>query len=161
MGCEDEATFVLIPTVARGWARKGSKPVAIIDKIPKAINVFGFRTAKTFTFNFSKKKNQHSFTYSLKKAIQRYRHLLLFADYAPGHHGKIVNAFLNSHRKTFKLEHFPHYTPELNPCEQCWKPARKKLTTKTLHTIPAMQYHLRQTFNNTKNLPKMFEYLGD
>ena len=56
MGTEDEATFGLIPTVARGWARKGSKPIAIIDKKPKAINVFALRTKKTFVYSFSKSK---------------------------------------------------------------------------------------------------------
>ena len=161
MGTEDEATFGLIPTVARGWARKGSRPVAVIDKIPEATNVFALRTKKTFTYSFSKSKKQRPFTRFLDKIMKRFGRMLLFIDYAPGHHGKIVNAFLAKHPKTLKIEYFPHYTPELNPSEQCWQPARKKLTTKTLHTIPAMQYHLRRTFNNTKNLPKMFEYLGD
>jgi len=55
--------------------------------------------------------------------------------------------------------YFPLYTPELNPVEQCWKPARKVLSNRLLHTLQAAQYHLRKTFGNAKALPKMFKYL--
>jgi len=30
-----------------------------------------------------------------------------------------------------------------------------------LRTLPAVQYHLRQTFNNPKAMPEMFRYLRD
>jgi len=55
--------------------------------------------------------------------------------------------------------YFPLYTPELNPVEQCWKPARKALSNRLLHTLQAAQYHLRKTFGNAKAMPKMFKYL--
>jgi transposase len=59
------------------------------------------------------------------------------------------------------IERFPAYTPELNPIEQCWKPARAALANRVLRTLPAAQYHLRKNFDNPKSMPKMFQYLRD
>ena len=37
----------------------------------------------------------------------------------------------------------------------------EKLADRLLKTLPAAKYHLHKTFNNPKNMPKMFTYLGD
>jgi len=161
VGAQDEATFGLLPLIARGWARKGSKPVAVINSKNECINVFGARTTRAFVYIFAKRKRQRDFVRFLRKLQQRWNRVLLFVDNGPCHHGKIVNAFLRTHRKTFKLVYFLKYTPELNPTEQCWKPARKALANRVLRTLPAAQYHLRATFDNTKAMPKMFKYLRD
>lgn len=159
MGTQDEATFGLIPLVARGWAKKGSRPIAIINHANVCTNVFGARSKKSFVFSFSKTKKQKDFITFLKKLHNKWGRVLLFVDNARAHKGKLVDKFLEKHRKTFKIEYFLKYTPELNPVEPCWKPARRVLANRLLKTLPAAQYHLRKTFNNKKNLPKMFEYL--
>lgn len=159
MGAQDEATFGLIPLVSKGWAKKGSKPRVIINQANKYTNVFGARSKKSFIFSFSKTKKQKDFLIFLEKLLKRWGRVLLFTDSAKAHKGKKVNKFLCKHKKTFKIEYFPKYTPELNPTEQCWKPARKKLSNRLLKTLPAAQYHLRKTFSNKKNMPKMFHYL--
>jgi transposase len=82
-------------------------------------------------------------------------------DNARAHHGKLVKNFMKHHPKTFRLEYFPKYTPELNPTEACWKPARKVLSNRLIKSLPSAQYHLRKVFKNEKNMPKMFQYLGD
>lgn len=161
MGTQDEATFGLIPLVSRGWARKGSKPVAIVNQANKFTNVFGARSKKTFVFSFSKTKKQKDFLAFAKKLMKRWHRVLLFVDRAPCHKGKRIDKFLEMHKRSFKLEYFPRYTPELNPTEQCWKPARKALSNRLLRTMPAAKYHLRKTFNDKKSMPKMFHYLGD
>ena len=161
MGTEDEATFGLIPLVARGWARKGSRPTTTINHKNDCTNAFGARSVRCFVFSFSKTKKQKDFVRFAKKLLKRWKKVLLFLDSAPGHHGKLVDAFLFSHRKTFRLEYFPKYTPEVNPTEQCWKPARKCLSNRLIKTLPAAQYHLKKTFNSPEAMPKLLKYLRD
>ena len=161
MACEDEATFGLIPLVARGWAKKGSKPIVTINHQHKFTNVFGARTKNDFIFCFSKRKKQRDFIRFAEKMLKRWKRILLFVDSGPCHKGKLVQAFLEKNYHRFRLKKFLTYTPELNPVEQCWKPARKTLADRLLKTLPAAKYHLQKTFNNKKNLPKMFTYLRD
>lgn len=161
MGAEDEATFGLIPLVARGWARRGSRPVTCINHANKSTNVFGARSSRSFVFSFSKTKRQKDFVRFMEKLRKRWGKVLLFIDNAPAHHGKKVDAFLSSHRKTFRIEYFPKYTPELNPTEQCWKPGRKCLSNRLVRTLPSAKYHLRKAFRTKNAMPKMFHYLRD
>jgi len=86
---------------------------------------------------------------------------LLFVDNAKAHKGAKVKAYLQNHKKTVKLAYFPKCSPEENPTEQCWKPGRNALANRILPSLNAAKYHLRKTFNNTKELPKMFQYLRD
>lgn len=158
MATEDEATFGLIPLVSRAWAKKGSKPIAIINHEHKFTNVFGTRSSKTFVFSFRKKKKQKDFIAHLRQLEKRWRKVLLFIDGGPCHKGALVKNFLHEH-KNIKLVRFPPYTPELNPTEQCWKPARKVLSNRLVKTLPTAKYHLRKTFNDKSSLPKMFHYL--
>ena len=161
IAAEDEATFGLLPTVVRGWAKKGTHPTATVNYRYDKINVFGARSAKAFVFQFSKKKNQRTYVRFLQKLLKRWGRVCLFTDNARWHRGKIVDKFLRSHQRTFRIIYLPKYSPELNPVEPCWKPARRKLGNRLLHTIPTMQYHLRKTFTNQKTMPKMFKYLTD
>lgn len=161
MACQDEATFGLIPNVVRGWARKGSRPIAQQNYQHKYTNVFGARTKRTFVFSFTKKKTQRQFIAFLKKLLKRWGKVCLFVDNAPWHRGKRVDEFLTAHRKTFRIVYFPKYSPELNPVEPCWKPARKAVGNRFIVSLPAMKYHLRKVFNNHSLTPKMFNYLSD
>lgn len=161
MGAQDEATFGLIPLVARGWARRGSRPVTIINHSNRCMNVFGARTKNTFVFSFKKKKRQREFIQFLEQLRVRWGRFVLFVDNAKAHTGKKTAAYVQQHRKVMKLKFFPKYTPEVNPVEQCWKPARQKLSNRLLKTLPSAQYHLRNVFCNNKSMPKMFQYLRD
>lgn len=161
IAAEDEATFGLIPHVVRGWARKGSRPVARQNFQHKWRNVFAARSKRSFVFAFAKKKTQKPFVEFLGKILKRWGKVCLFVDGAPGHKGKQVDAFLAAHKKTFVMFRFPKYCPELNPVEQCWKPAREATGKRMIRSIPVMLYHLRKTFEDHKLLPKMFGYLSN
>jgi transposase len=123
--------------------------------------VFGARSQRGFVYSFAKRKRQREFVKFLEKMLTRWNRALLFVDNGPAHHGKLVDDFCRRHKRTIRIEYFPAYSPELNPIEQCWKPARRSLANRVLRTLPAAQYHLRKTFNNTKAMPKMFQYLRD
>lgn len=160
MGTQDEATFGLIPIVARGWARRGSHPTVKINHKNVCTNVFGARSSTSFVYSFSKKKRQKQFLRFLEKLRKRWRKYLLFVDNAKAHGGAKVRLYLFEH-KTVKLEYFPKCSPEENPTEQCWKPARTSLANRVLPSLDAAKYHLRKTFNRSEELPKMFKYLRD
>jgi transposase len=123
--------------------------------------VFGARSQRSFVFLFSKKKNQKAFVRFLEKLLKRWGRVCLFADNGPCHHGAIMDEFLGSHRKTFRLFYFPAYSPQVNPVEQCWKPARKALSNRVLWSLPSAKYHLRRAFDSEGFLPKMFKYLSN
>lgn len=161
IACQDEATFGLIPNVVRGWARKGSRPVAPRHFQHKKTNVFGARTKRTFVFSFMKKKTQRQFVAFLSKLSKRWGKFCLFIDSAPCHKGKMYETFLKSHRKTVRIIRFPKYCPELNPVEPCWKPGRRDLGNRLVVSLDSMKYHLRKVFGNPFLMPKMFSYLSN
>ncbi len=161
IGCEDEATFGLLPIIKRGWARKGSRPVVTINSKNVCTNVFGARSQTSFVFLFSKRKRQRDFVKFARKLLKRWGKVLLFVDNGPCHHGKILDKFLDAHKKTFRLAYFPKYSPDLNPVEQCWKPARKKLSNRFLPSLHSAKYHLAVEFGRGFVMPKMFKYLSN
>lgn len=161
IAAQDEATFGLIPLVARGWARRGSHPAVLVNHKNICTNVFGARSARSFAYCFSKRKRQRDFIVFLKRLLRRWNRVLLLIDNAPAHHGKQLDAFLRTHRRTLRIVYFPKYTPELNPVEPCWKPARNALANRVLRTLSSAQYHLRKTFNNPKAMPSFYHYLRD
>lgn len=157
---QDEATFGLLPQIVRGWARRGSRPVMIQDPRNKCMNVFGARSKRCFVFFFCKKKKPKKFVEFMKFLLKKWGRVCLFTDNAPWHKGRLVNEFLESHPKTFKLIRFPKYAPELNPTESCWKPARNVVRNRLIHSLPALRYHLCKVFSRPSLLPKMFNYLS-
>ena len=161
IGCEDEATFGLLPIIQRGWAKRGSRPVVTINSKNVCTNVFGARSHRSFVFSFSERKKQRDFVRFAAKFSRRWGKVLLFVDNGPCHHGKIVDRFLRLHAKTFKLAFFPPYSPDLNPQEQCWKPARKKLSNRFLPSLQSAKYHISTEFNKPNFMPKMFKYLSN
>jgi transposase len=132
----------------------------IVNSKNECTNVFGARSKCSFVFSFSKRKNQRAFVRFLEKLLMRWGRVCLFVDNGPCHHGAILDAFELSHWKTLRIIYFPKYSPELNPVEQCWKPARKKLSNRVLLSLSAAKYHLNQTFEDETAMPKMFEYLS-
>jgi len=123
--------------------------------------VFGTRTARSFHVTFSKRKRQKQFIKHCKQLLEKFKKIILFVDGGPCHKGKMVEEFLRVKRKRFRLFRFPKYSPELNPTEQCWKPARKDVANRALRTVEGVKYRLRNIFDDPKNMPKMFHYLRD
>ncbi len=161
MGTQDEATFGLIPLVARAWARKGSHPSVKINHKNICTNVFGARSKRSFIYFFRKRKRQKQFIEFLELLRKRWKKFLLFVDGAKAHDGAKVRAYLKEHKKTIKLGFFPKCSPEVNPTEQCWKPGRNALANRVIRSIHVAKYHLRKTFDDKKAMPKMFKYLRD
>ena len=160
IAAQDEATFGLLPQIVKGWARKGSRPIMIQHPKNKCMNVFGARSKRCFVFFFCKKKKPKKFVEFLILLLKKWGRVCLFTDNAPWHKGKLINAFLEAHPKTFKLMRFLKYSPELNPTESCWTPARRVVRNRLIHSLPALRYHLYNVFSKPSLLPKMFSYLS-
>jgi len=154
VGAEDEATFGLIPRLGRGWAPRGSRRVVLVEPRNQSRQVFAARSRRSFVFGFSRRKRQKDFLAFLEKLHRRWGKVLLFLDNVSAHRGRQVQAYEQAHRKTLKLIYFPAYSPELNPVEPCWKPARQALSNRLLRTIPAMQYHLAKPSTPSSHCPK-------
>ena len=133
----------------------------VVSSKNECTNVFGARSKRSFVFSFSKRKNQKAFVRFLEKLLLRWGRVCLFVDNGPCHHGAILDAFLLSHWKTLRIIYFPKYSPELNPVEQCWKPARKKLANQVILSLPVAKYRLCKAFEDEVSMPKMFEYLSN
>lgn len=161
VAAEDEATFGLIPILSRGWAQRGSRPVARMNFKHKYVKVMGARSKRSFVFTFGKRNNKLRFVKFMALLRRCWNKVFLLVDHAKYHDGKEIQEFLQCNRKTFRILYFPHRTPELNPVEQCWKPGRQVLSNRLLRTLPAAKYHLRKTFNNRSLLPKMFQFLSN
>ncbi len=157
----DEATFGLIPILNRRWAKVGSRPVANMNYLHKYSKVMAARSQRSFVFTYGKRNNKIRFVGFMGKLLRRWGKVLFFVDNAKYHKGKEVLDFLQSHKKTFRILYFPARTPELNPVEQCWKPARQVLSNRLLPSLPTAQYHLSKVFNEPKLLPKMFRFLSN
>jgi transposase len=104
------------------------------------------------------RKTQKDFIELLKRLLKRWGRILLFVDNVKTHKGKQVQEFLKKHQKTLRLVFFPAYTPELNPVEPCWKPGKRALSNRVIKTINAAKYHLKKTYDQKNNLPRMYEY---
>lgn len=102
----------------------------------------GARSERQFVYSFCKRKTKKRFVRFLRMLRQRWGRVFLIIDSAPWHRGREVVAFLKANKKTFRILHFPLYTPELNPVEQCWKPARKVMSNRLLLKLQTAQYHL-------------------
>lgn len=123
----DETLVSLIPYVGRTWAFPEAKPVVRVSGrrgqhvgVTAAVNAqgrFGFEltrdremfTAKVFLRFIGKLRREHSD-----------RFIVLIADGAPTHTAKIVKSYSKKHKKLFRLEILPAYSPELNPAEKPW-----------------------------------------
>jgi transposase len=142
-------------------AQEGSRLAVVVNSRNECTNVFGARSKRSFVFSFSKRKNQKAFVGFLEKVLMRWGRVCLVVDNGPCHHGAILDEFLVSHWKTLRIVYFQKYSPELNPVEQCWKPARKRLSNRVLLSLPAAKYHLCMAFEDELSMPKMFEYLSN
>ena len=161
IGCLDECSINIAPYLSRGWALKGSRPVVKTNFTRERFHIIGARTKRKFVFRFIMRQTQRTFIKFVRVMLKEHPRLVLFVDNAPWHRSKAVKQFCRKRSKTLRLRNFPAYSPELNIVEQHWKVAKQAISNRVLRTLPAAQYHLRTTFNNSKAMPKMFKYLRD
>lgn len=84
-----------------------------------------------FVCQFSDVFNAITFKEFIKELIlhkQDEKVLLLILDNSRYHHAKLLDPWLEEHKKEIQLLFLPPYSPDLNPIERVWKLTRKLCT---------------------------------
>lgn len=118
----DEVGFSLKPSVTRTWAPCGETPLLTAKMNWSKLSTIG---AITTTGRFL----QHTKEGAIQgpDVVRFFRHILahvpgkltVLVDNARIHHTKALRAFVDAEDR-LEVEHFPPYSPELNPIELVW-----------------------------------------
>ena len=131
------------------WAKKGSKPLFPSQTGKGKVKIFGAlnnKKGRVITYG-SKKIDRHSFIKFLVKILHYHKKVYLIVDNASWHKAKDVKKFLRENRHRLRIEHFPPYSPEYNPSEQCWKSVKRDLLTlKLFLSAESMEEQIKDYF---------------
>ena len=135
----DEATFRMVPTLTRIWAKKGSKPVIPTHDDKRKVVITGGTnpvTGKTH-FYLSKSASQKAALAFVKQVRRRYpdMEIVILLDGAPSHKANILKEYVKQDKK-IHLEPLPSYAPMLNIQDDIWKWLRKRITHNFLFDGP-------------------------
>lgn len=116
---EDESIARLDPTVKKGWFRKGSKPIQLVNGSKKKVVMFGAVSGLKKILMYANKSNLKNFKKFLKRLSNLIGRCVLVLDNASWHRSK--KAIQYAEKLGIILYFLPPYSPELNPIEQLWK----------------------------------------
>lgn len=116
---EDESIAHMGPTVKKGWYRKGSKPVQLVNGSKKKTTMFGAVSGSEKILMYAHAANLKNFKKFLKMLSKKVGRCILVLDRAAWHRSK--KAIRCAERLGILLYFLPSYSPELNPIEQLWK----------------------------------------
>jgi transposase len=108
-------------------------PIVLQEPTRFHISVFGAVNVGTgrLVHQMSETFNAMTFLDFLKNLLSfrtgsKIIHLIL--DNSRYHHAKLLEPWLDEHKKEIALDFLPPYSPQLNPIERVWKQARQKAT---------------------------------
>jgi transposase len=135
----DEATFRMVPTLTRIWAKKGSKPMIPTHDDKRKVVITGGTdpvSGKTH-FYLSESAAQEAALTFVKQIRRRYpdMEIVILLDGAPSHKANILKEYAEQDKK-LHLEPLPKYSPKLNIQEDIWKWLRKRITHNFLFDEP-------------------------
>ena len=126
---EDESGVSERPAIRRTWAPKGETPVLIHSFNWKKLSVcaaIGYRwDGRRSRVFFQTRPGSYDsdsligFLEDLRREM-RGRKVILIWDGLPGHHSRVMTAYLESQRRWLRVERLPAYAPDLNPVEMLW-----------------------------------------
>jgi transposase len=135
----DEATFRMVPTLTRIWAKKGSKPmIPTHDDKRKVVITGGTNPVSGKThFYLSESASQEAALAFVKQMRRRYpdMEMVILLDGAPSHKANILKEYAEQDKK-IHLKPLPKYAPKLNIQEDIWKWLRKRITHNFLFDGP-------------------------
>ncbi len=135
----DEATFRMVPTLTRIWAKKGSKPmIPTHDDKRKVVITGGTNPVSGKThFYLSESASQEAALAFVKQMRRRYPDIdmVILLDGAPSHKANILKEYVKQDKK-IHLKRLPKYAPKLNIQEDIWKWLRKRITHNFLFDGP-------------------------
>ncbi len=158
---EDEASFQVSGTIARGWIRKGRKNGKEVESKPTrdSVKTFGAVTVSEnpkFHFLFTNIYNAQRFLAFLKRLIRRYpdRKIRMVVDNARYHHARLVTEWLEKNIERIELHFLPPYSPQLNAQECVWRVTRRKSThSRFFNDKDELHKNLFRRFNRFQGNP--------
>jgi len=155
----DEATFRMVPTLTRIWAKKGSKPmIPTHDDKRKVVITGGTNPVAGKThFYLSDSASQRAALAFVKQIRRRYpdMEIIILLDGAPSHKANILKEYVKQD-KNIHLEPLPKYSPKLNIQEDIWKWLRKRITHNFLFDGPkALSDAIRNSYRHLQGHPEM------
>jgi transposase len=154
----DEATFRMVPTLTRIWAKKGSKPMIPTHDDKRKVVITGGTnpvTGKTH-FYLSESTSQKAALAFVKQIRRRYpdMEIVILLDGAPSHKANILKEYVKQDKK-IHLEPLPSYAPKLNIQEDIWKWLRKRITHNFLFDGPkALADAIRNSYRYLQGNPE-------
>jgi len=119
------------------WNKKGKTPIKKKKlELHKSRMIFGalsMKQGKVIQHECKKKKKQTKYLLEkVKEFKEKYygddeRKLLLLWDNASCHKSEEVKEWLKDNPGIVELDHFPPYSPEMNPIEHVWKELKKRI----------------------------------
>lgn len=131
---EDECHFQQHGSRCAMWFPPEEKdPIIFHAPTRKSKSVFGAVNTHDgrFVCQFSDVFNAATFKEFIEELVlcrQNEKMILLVLDNSRYHHAKMLNPWLEEHKKEIQLLFLPPYSPDLNPIERVWKLTRKLCT---------------------------------
>ena len=159
----DEATFRMVPTLTRIWAKKGSKPmIPTHDDKRKVVITGGTNPVSGKThFYLSESASQEAALAFVKQMRRRYpdMEMVILLDGAPSHKANILKEYAKQDKK-IHLKPLPKYAPKLNIQEDIWKWLRKRITHNFLFDGPkSLSKAIRDGYRYLQGHPERVLYL--
>jgi len=154
----DEATFRMVPTLTRIWAKKGSKPMIPTHDDKRKVVITGGTNpvvGKTH-FYLSDSVSQKATLAFVKQIRRRYpdMEIIVLLDGAPSHKANMLKEYVKQD-KNIHLEPLPKYSPKLNIQEDIWKWLRKRVTHNFLFDGPkALSDAIRNSYRYLQGHPE-------
>ncbi len=154
----DEATFCILPKVARAWFLKGSRPIQKFAYVRAHFHCYGAQGSEKTHYMFGDKLNSKQFLRFLKKLKKKYPLIFIVLDNAKWHKTKKVLDYCKQTK--IKVEFLPPYSPQLSSIEPWWKQLKHTTANKFLRTEKELRKHINSEARKKQNLVKMFPYLS-
>lgn len=127
---EDEASMYLQATTQNAWSLQGRTPTVRVDPSRTKTNFYGtlnLQTGEELVLR-TDKMNGETTAFYLSCVLETYPDvpILFFWDRAPWHRGAVIERVLEANPR-LEIISYPVASPQLNPQEQVWKAARRKV----------------------------------
>lgn len=137
----DEHRVGLKPIIRKIWAKKGERPIAVVEQKYEWLYVYGFlepKTGKT-RFYLIPRVNSTWLNLVMKKFAEEEeageeKIIIIVEDNAGWHHSQKRELQLG-----IKIENLPPYSPELQPAERLWSIRDEPLVNEYFDSIEELE----------------------
>lgn len=154
----DESGFQLIPNLARTWAPQGQTPIHHHrqGKREKISVISGISVSpqrhhlNLYYLLFFDNIGQEEVCKFLQEVLRHMRGpVIVLLDNSSTHQGKPLEKLLQQNPR-LQVEHFPSYTPELNPDEGVWSLSKRELANSCPDNVEELTEDVMRSINGIR-----------